>query len=71
MPSIELKRNAEKLIGIVWENPYQTPPAFEKLTRDLKGACTGRINIQHRFVYQVLEDEKAVKVLRMIDSRNH
>ena len=66
-----LKGNAEKLIGIVRGNPYQTPPAYEKLTGDLKGAYSGRINIQHRFVYQVVEDEKAVKVLRMIYSRNH
>ena len=66
-----LKRNAEKLIGIVRGNPYQTPPAYEKLTGDLKGAYSRRINIQHRFVYQVVEDEKAVKVLRMINPLDH
>ena len=60
-----LRPKAEKLIEIIRENPYQTPPPFEKLLGDLAGAFSRRINIQHRLVYQVLEDQKIVKVLRM------
>ncbi|HMA67643.1 MAG TPA: Txe/YoeB family addiction module toxin [Desulfosalsimonadaceae bacterium] len=60
-----LRPKAEKLIEIIRENPYQTPPPFEKLIGDLAGALSRRINIQHRLVYQVLEDQKIVKVLRM------
>ncbi len=60
-----LKRNAEELITIVQENPFQSPPPFEKLVGDLEGAYSRRINIQHRLVYQVLEKAKAVKVLRL------
>lgn len=61
----ELKPKAEKLLGILAENPYQTPPPYEKLVGDLAGAHSRRINIQHRLVYQVLEDTREVKVLRM------
>jgi len=50
---------------VIEENPYQTPPPFEKLVGDLAGACSRRINIQHRLVYQVLEVEHVVKVLRL------
>ncbi len=60
-----LRSKAEKLLDILRENPYQTPPAFEKLLGDLFGAYSRRINIQHRLVYQVLADEKVVKVIRM------
>ena len=60
-----LRPKAEKLIEIIRENPYQTPPPFEKLLGDLAGAFSRRINIQHRLVYQVLNDQKIVKVLRM------
>ena len=60
-----LQPNAEKLLDILRENPYQTPPPFEKLIGDLMGAYSRRINIQHRLVYQVLNDEKVVKVIRM------
>ena len=60
-----LKRKAQELLNILKENPYQNPPPYEKLVGDLKGACTRRINIQHRLVYQVLEDEHVVKVLRL------
>lgn len=55
----------EKLLGVVGENPCQNPPPFEKLVGDLAGAISRRINIQHRLVYQVLEKEKVVKILRM------
>jgi len=60
-----LRSKAEKLLDILRENPYQTPPPFEKLVGDLSGAYSRRINIQHRLVYQVLADEKVVKVIRM------
>ena len=60
-----LRNKAEQLIEVLRENPYQTPPPLEKLLGDLSGAFSRRINIQHRLVYQVLEDEITVKVLRM------
>ncbi len=60
-----LRPKAEKLIEVLRENPYQTPPPFEKLLADLSGAFSRRINIQHRLVYQILDDEKVVKVIRM------
>lgn len=60
-----LKPQAEKLLKILVRNPYKTPPPFERLVGDLAGACSRRINIQHRLVYQVLDDIKTVKVIRM------
>lgn len=60
-----LRKKAETLLDILRENPYQTPPPFEKLLGDLSGAYSRRINIQHRLVYQTLDDEKVVKVIRM------
>ena len=60
-----LKNKVVKLIETIKENPYQTPPPYEKLIGDLSGAYSRRINIQHRLVYQVLEEENAVKVLRL------
>jgi len=60
-----LRPKAEKLIEILRENPYKTPPPFEKLLGDLSGAFSRRINIQLRLVYQILDDEKMVKVIRM------
>jgi len=60
-----LRPKAEKLIEILRENPYQTPPPFENLLGDLSGAFSRRINIQHRLVYQILDDKKVVKVIRM------
>jgi toxin YoeB len=60
-----LRSKAEKLLDILRENPYQTPPPFEKLLGDLAGACSRRINIQHRLVYQIIDEEKVVKFLRM------
>ena len=59
------KRRAEELIAVIQKDSYQSPPPFEKLVGDLAGAHSRRINIQHRLVYQVLEKEKAVKVLRL------
>lgn len=60
-----LRDKAEALLGILAENPFQTPPPFEKLIGDLSGACSRRINIQHRLVYEVIESERVVKVIRM------
>jgi toxin YoeB len=60
-----LKPKAEKLIRILQEDPFQKSPAYEKLVGDLSGAYSRRINIQHRLIYQVLEKEKIVKVIRM------
>ncbi len=60
-----LKPQAQKLLDLLAHNPYQTPPPYEKLVGDLAGACSRRINIQHRLVYQVLHDLKTVKVIRM------
>jgi toxin YoeB len=60
-----LRLKAEQLIEILSENPYKTPPPFEKLLGDLSEAFSRRINIQHRLVYQILDDEKIVKVVRM------
>jgi len=63
--SAGLKPKAEKLLRILSKNPFQTPPPFEKLVGDLSGAYSRRINIQHRLVYQVLEEIRTVKVIRM------
>ena len=60
-----LKPRAQRLLKILAKNPYQTPPPYEKLVGDLAGACSRRINLQHRLVYQVLDDIKTVKVIRM------
>ena len=60
-----LKPQAEKLLAILSKNPYQIPPPFERLVGDLAGACSRRINIQHCLVYQVLDDIKTVKIIRM------
>jgi toxin YoeB len=60
-----LKPKAQALPAILEQNPCQTPPPFEKLVGDLSGACSRRISIQHRLVYQVLDEDKTVKVLRM------
>jgi len=60
-----LRSKAEKPIEILRENPFKMPPFYEKLLGDLSGAYSRRINIQHRLVYQVLEPEKTVKVIRM------
>jgi len=60
-----LKKKTKELLEIVSENPCQAPPPYEKLVGDLSGAYSRRINIQHRLVYQILEDEKIVKVLRL------
>ncbi|MDP8205932.1 MAG: Txe/YoeB family addiction module toxin [Candidatus Electryonea clarkiae] len=60
-----LKPKVMKLLNIISDDPFQKNPPFEKLVGDLSGACSRRINIQHRLVYQVLEDINTVKVIRM------
>lgn len=60
-----LKNKTIELISVLEQDPFQNPPQFEKLVGDLEGAYSRRINIQHRLVYQVLIEERVVKVLRM------
>ena len=60
-----LKDKAQKLLSIIKEDPFQNPPPFEKLVGDLSGAYSRRINIQHRIVYQVYEQEKIIKIIRL------
>ncbi|SEF87991.1 Txe/YoeB family addiction module toxin [Billgrantia desiderata] len=60
-----LKPKAQELLELISQDPYRKPPPFEKLVGDLAGAYSRRINIQHRLVYQVLEGERIVKVLRL------
>jgi len=59
------KNNIEKIIKILQNNPYQNPPPFEKLIGDLAGIYSRRINIQHRLIYQIYQEEKIVKIIRM------
>ena len=60
-----LKPQAERLLEIIKENPFKNPPPYEKLVGDLSGAYSQRINIQHRLVYEVLDDIKTIKIIRM------
>jgi toxin YoeB len=60
-----MKPRVERLLALLREDPYRTPPAFEKLVGDLTGACSRRINLQHRLIYQVLDDDRTVKIIRM------
>jgi Txe/YoeB family toxin of toxin-antitoxin system len=65
LASSGLRAKAEAILKILAANPFQTPPPYEKLVGDLRGAYSRRINIQHRLVYQVLEQHRIVKVLRL------
>jgi toxin YoeB len=65
LDSAGLRRKVEELLAILAIDPFRRPPPFEKLLGDLRGAYSRRINIQHRLVYQVISDERVVKVLRM------
>ena len=65
LASSNLKSNAQRILDILSVNPFQNPPPYEKLVGDLSGAYSRRINIQHRLVYQVLDNIKTVKVVRM------
>ena len=60
-----LREKAEQILEILRRNPRQSPPRFEKLVGDLAGACSRRINVQHRLVYQILDERRTVKVIRM------
>jgi Txe/YoeB family toxin of toxin-antitoxin system len=62
---IGLKNNVLKLIEILHHDPYQNPPPYEKLLGNLLGSYSRRINIQHRLIYQIYENEKIVKIIRM------
>ncbi|TAK37064.1 MAG: Txe/YoeB family addiction module toxin [Chloroflexota bacterium] len=61
----DLKPQASRLLAILREDPYRNPPKFEKLVGDLSGAYSRRINIQHRLVYQILDEIETVKIIRM------
>lgn len=65
LASSGLRAKAQELISVLETDPYQSPPRFEKLVGDLAGAYSRRINIHHRLVYQILDSERVVKVLRM------
>lgn len=60
-----LRLQAERLLKILEENPYQNPPPFKKLVGDLEGAYSRRINVQHRLIYEILDEIKIIKVIRM------
>ena len=63
--SAGLKAKAQVLLEVLANDPFQNPPAYEKLVGDLDGAYSRRINIQHRLVYEVFKKERTVRVLRM------
>ena len=65
LKAAHLDAKAKALIGVIRENPHQTPPSYEKLVGDLQGLFSRRINIQHRLVYQVLEEEKTIKIVSL------
>ena len=65
LKSVKLDKKARALIEIIKENPYKTPPSYETLMGDLTGAYSRRINIKHRLVYEVLEEEKTVKIISL------
>lgn len=60
-----LKPKAQELLEVLRDDPWKNPPPYEKLVGDLSGACSRRINIQHRLVYQIIEDERIIKILRL------
>lgn len=65
LKAANLDKNAKKLIDILRNDPYKTPPPFEKLQGDLQGACSRRINIKHRLVYQIIEKDKTIKIFSL------
>jgi Txe/YoeB family toxin of toxin-antitoxin system len=60
-----LKDKAVDLLKILDRDPYKTSPPYEKLKGDLAGACSRRISVQHRLVYQILDKQKTVKIIRL------
>ena len=71
LASSNLKKKCVKLLEIIANNPYQNPPPFKKLVGDLTGFLSRRVNIQHRLVYKVYEEEKVIKILRMWSHYEH
>ena len=68
IPKLKVARldaKAKALIDVIRENPYQAPPSYDKLVGDLQGLYSRRINIQHRLVYQVFEEEKTIKIVSL------
>ena len=65
LAAARLKSKAQQLLRILKQNPFTNPPSYEKLQGDLKGAYSRRINLQHRLVYEVIESEHTVKIIRM------
>ncbi|MBQ4418135.1 MAG: Txe/YoeB family addiction module toxin [Synergistaceae bacterium] len=65
LKAAHLDKKAKELINIIKENPFQTPPRYEKLLGDLNGMYSRRINVQHRFVYEVFEDLKIIKIISL------
>lgn len=65
LKAAHLDRTAKALIDVLKENPFQNPPPYEKLVGDLQGAYSRRINVKHRLVYQVYEEEKTVKIISL------
>lgn len=65
LKSTGLSKKAKQLVELIKLNPYRTPPSYEKLVGDLSGAYSRRINIQHRLVYSIDEEEKVIKIIRM------
>lgn len=65
LASANLKDKALEILNILENDPYQSPPSYEKLVGDLSGAYSRRINIQHRIVYQLYDEQKIVKIIRM------
>ena len=61
----KLDKKAKALIEVIRKNPYQTPPPYEKLMGDLQGAYSRRINLKHRLVYEVFEEEQTVKIISL------
>lgn len=65
LKAAKLDKKAKALIDVLRDNPYQTPPPFEKLVGDFQGAYSRRINIKHRLVYEVIEEEHTVKIISL------
>ena len=65
LKAAKLDKKVKVLVDLILENPFQTPPPYEKLQGDLQGAYSRRINIKHRLVYQVIEDQHTVKIISM------
>lgn len=65
LKSAHLDAKAKALVGVIRENPFQTPPSYEKLVGDLQGLYSRRINVRHRLVYEVLEEAKTIKIVSL------